>query len=185
MARYRGNWGLAESELEAWRLYRAEQRPERNLRKEKRQDFLEDPASSEAMTEHRFRWLNPLKHAVEPFLIVFVNQSALIFGSDAIPPRTRRPLFILRFEQVSGRYLGAPLTSKYGFRKFHIEPGTDGFEWLGDQPERSMYLYQIAEYVSARDVHPISPLARVSDPLLKKVISFIRISTVNKDYRPR
>lgn len=174
MEKYKGNWELARSQQEEWRLARDEYRQGKSAR------TVDAGGVDNAMSEvqARFRRLHPNKRPIDLHTLVFVNQSALQFGSNAHPPRTRRPVIALRKDIASSAILGAPMTTKsyQNWRKLAIPSAAPGLNWLLQGVRKDGYVYDTPEYVPAAEVRrgdPDSPLAVVEEPLLGQVLAFV------------
>lgn len=178
MTKYKDYWEQAMSEMEERRLARSQYRM--------RSASSANPSfqlggENDSPIQARFRRRNPLSELVTMYSIVFVNQSALSFGSRAVPPRQRRPVLVLRADPDAATILGAPFTTKlsksYGlFRKLPIARDAVGLTWENGQPV-DMFLYDGPEFIARKDIRmnePDFPLAKVTPPLLQTVIDFIR-----------
>jgi hypothetical protein len=178
MTKYRDHWEQALTEIEEWRLARNEyrRRPHGSrLAPEANDDSLE--VEDESPIQARFRRRHPFKEPVTIHSIVFVNQSALYFGSNAVPPRRRRPVFVLRVEADGVTILGAPLTSSSSdlTRKLPIPRDAVGLRWEKARPV-DLLLYDGPEFIPRKHIRKNdqdSPLAQVTSPLLQSVIAFV------------
>lgn len=177
--KYQNHWELAMSEHEEWRLARSEYRTLPGVKKGNLDASSENGDPEHSNSRRRNRHDSPEKKQIAQYTLYFVRQAALIFGSNAKPPRKRRPVLVVRVDYENKRALAAPLTTKRGDsqRTLLIEKDSKCMKWKVIEEKRVVsFLYDSPEFVRFSDFRmqdSDSPLADMLSPLLDQCLSFV------------